>query len=155
MVLSRVRSWGQHRDRGRNRLTRSSLIVLSAVLCLSGCGDGGPELGQVTGLVTLNGEPLPEAMVFFKHESGGRIARAVTDEMGRYELNFNSSNAGAIVGSNTVRISTFVEALRDDAGRLVPGTGKEELVPKKYNKETDLTVDVEPGSNEFNFELQS
>lgn len=134
---------------------RLIMFMTLAILFLPGCGNSGPELGQVEGVVTLDGAPLPEAIVFFKHQNGGRIARAVTDEAGHYELNFSLSNAGAIVGSNTVRISTYVEALRDDAGHLIPETGKQELVPKEYNRETDLMVDVEPGANVFNFDLTS
>jgi len=131
-----------------------SLATLLAI-ALGGCTPSGPELGQVSGVVTLDGSPLPEAFVFFKHTNGGRIARAVTDEEGKYQLNFSLSNSGAIVGPNDVRISTKVEALRDDAGKMIPGTGKKELVPKKYNQDTELKVDVQRGKNELNFDLSS
>ncbi len=130
------------------------VVIVLSMVWIPGCGDDGPNVGRVQGVVTLGGKPLPEATVFFQHQDGGRIARAVTDESGRYVLNFSLSKAGAIVGPNSVRISTLVEPLRDDAGRLVPGTGKEEIVPKKYNRESELVVEVKSGKNELNFDLE-
>ena len=120
----------------------AAVVGCMALVAASGCGRSGPEIGRVSGLVTLDGQPLPEAFVFFKHAEGGRIARAITDEQAAYVLNFSNEAAGAIVGENTVRISTFVEVLRDDDGRLIKGTGKKELVPTKYNQQSELTADV-------------
>ncbi len=122
---------------------------------ISGCGPSGPEVGKVSGVVTLDGKPLPEAFVFFRHADGGRISEALSDESGKYTLNFSSDASGAMVGPNTVRISTFVEAVREDSGAIVKGTNKKELVPKRYNKESELTAEVKSGSNTFSFDLKS
>jgi len=123
------------------------------VVAIAGCGRSGPEIGRVAGLVTLDGRPLPEAFVYFRHEGGGRNSQATTDEEGRYELNYSASEAGAIVGPNTVRITTFVAPNYDDSGKLIKGTGKKEVVPTKYNKQSELKVDVKPGANDLEFKL--
>ncbi len=134
----------------------AQMILWGAVIfAFAGCSGSGPQIGYVEGIVTLDGDPLPEAFVFFRHDDGGRNSQAVTDEQGRFELNYNASEAGAIVGSNTVRISTFVEPNFTDAGNLIPGTGKPELVPARYNKQSELKVEVEPRGNHFEFELVS
>ncbi len=131
---------------------RLSSVLLLAVV---GCGSSGPEIGRVAGVVTLDGRPLPEAFVYFRHEGGGRNSQAVTDADGRYELNYSASEAGAIVGPNTVRITTFVDPNYDDAGKLIKGTGVKELVPRKYNRDSELKVEVKPGRNELDFKLLS
>jgi hypothetical protein len=130
-------------------------LLLAGSMFLFSCSRSGPEVGRVEGVVTLDGAPLPEAIVYFRHEDGGRNAQAMTDQDGRFILNFNSSEAGAIVGVNTVRITTFVESNFDDAGRLIPGTGKPELVPERYNRQSDVKVTVEPGDNQFEFDVQT
>lgn len=137
------------------RLNFSVIAMSLLAFAISGCGPSGPEVGKVSGVVTLDGKPLPEAFVFFRHADGGRISEAFTDESGKYTLNFSSDASGAMVGPNTVRISTFIEAVREDSGAIVKGTNKKELVPKRYNKESELTAEVKSGSNTFNFDLKS
>ena len=135
------------------RLVCNLALTLAAATIHLGCSGSGVELGYVEGSVTLDGSPLPEALVYFRHEDGGRNAQAQTDEDGRFVLNFSSSEAGAIVGANTVRITTFVEPNFDDSGKLIAGTGKKELVPERYNKQSELVVNIVHGSNDLTFDL--
>ena len=130
-------------------------MTVALIASLSGCGHSGPEIARVSGTVTLDGKPLPEAFVFFRHADGGRISEAFTDNSGRYTLNYSNDESGAMVGSNTVRISTFIEAVREDSGAIVKGTNKKELVPAKYNKQSELTVEVKSGKNTLDFDLKS
>ena len=60
-----------------------------------------------------------------------------------------------MVGTNTVRISTFVEAVKEDSGAIVKGTNKKELVPARYNKQSELTGKVQSGRNTLDFDLKS
>lgn len=139
----------------QRRATILRLVAVASMFSLFGCGASGPEIGHVEGTITLDSKPLPDAFVFFRHADGGRISQATTDANGHYELVFTADESGAIVGSNTVRITTFVDPSYDDSGELLPGTNLPELVPAKYNQNTELTVDVQSGSNEFNFDLAS
>jgi hypothetical protein len=130
-----------------------ALIVM--VACFAGCGPSGPEIASVSGTVTLDGKPLPEAFVYFRHADGGRISESSTNDKGEYKLNYSLEESGAMVGPNTVRISTFIETVKEDSGAIVKGTNKKELVPSKYNKQTELNVEVKSGRNAFNFDLKS
>jgi len=128
-------------------------IVAVACFSLTGCSDGGPEMSKVEGVVLLDGEPLPEAMVTFE-PSRGRSSAGRTDAEGKFTLQYSSTREGAVVGEHVVRISTY------EPQRLMgPGEGltplKPELVPTKYNSQTELKRTVEPtwGPNEFVFEL--
>jgi hypothetical protein len=130
-------------------------VVMVSLALVSGCGPSGPEIARVSGVVTLDSKPLPEAFVFFRHADGGRISEAFTNDKGEYKLNYSLEESGAMVGTNTVRISTFIEAVKEDSGAIVKGTNKKELVPPKYNKQSELTAEVKSGNNILNFDLKS
>jgi hypothetical protein len=119
---------------------------LIALACLAaGCGTSDqPPLGRVTGTVTLDGVPLPAALVVFTPQSPGRSAMATTDTTGRYELAYLRDIAGANVGSHTVRITTAGD-----------GRGAKEILPPRYHVKTELSAVVEAGSNTLDFSLES
>lgn len=129
------------------------LLLLS---CLPGClGDGAdplPDLYEVTGVITLNGQPLGNAKVVFEPEEVREKARrrassATTKADGSYRLYYNPKAAGATSGKHKVTIFKL------------PGTSEEasdELsIPVKYNEKTELTADVTEGDNTINFDLKS
>ena len=135
------------------------LTVLFAFCLVSlpaaGCQDSGPELGRVTGTATLDGKPLPNATVEFQPGPGGSPSYGTTDENGRYELSYSVGRPGAMVGKHVVRISTFRQDAPDDEG-LRPVIEYPELLPPRYNEESELTAEVKPGRNEgVNFNLKS
>lgn len=125
-----------------------------AVICLcalAGCGGGGddsPETGEVTGTVTLDGQPLSEATITFNPQ-GVRASTAVTDSSGKYDLIYIRDVKGAAIGNHQVSISKKVQP-----DGKVDGDGKE-TVPDKYNTKTTLTAEVKAGKNEFDFDLKS
>ena len=139
----------------KNRFLAGCLLCFALLLC--GCGgDDGPEMGDVTGLVTLDGQPLPKASVRFVPENASPSI-GITDDQGRYELQYSSSRDGAIVGMHTVSISTHRNAGEDDDGNRTPAVP--EKVAVEYNAKAaenpDMKREVKPGSNDINFELKS
>jgi len=119
----------------------AAFALLMPVACLVGCGDSsGPELGKVSGTVTLDGAPLAGATVEFHPQGEGvRPSFGATDADGGYELMFLRDKPGAPVGMNTVMITV----------------DPPQEVPAKYNKSSELTADVKSGSNQFDFNLTS
>lgn len=134
-------------------------VCLLAIQLL-GCGRGGdyPDIGAVTGTITMNGRPLSGAIVTFipqGHEPGTGSRQSVgrTNDQGEYELTYSISAKGAKVGECQVRISNYIP----------PGPGGEdgdfqkgrpETVPAQYNTESKLVETVEAGSNVFDFDLK-
>jgi len=128
---------------GRAHTRWSLLLVSISCACAAGCGDGvdRPELGTVTGHVTMDGEPYAGVIIRYQPEEG-RTSTAVIDDKGDYDLFYSDRIKGAVVGPNTVSFEWPI--------------GKEgKGVPKKYTGKTDLQRDVESGKNTFDFELES
>ncbi len=132
--------------------TFALLLCASIPLLAVGCGGGGggdqPDIGRVTGTVTLDGQPLPDATVMFQPDEG-RASIGTTDAAGHYSLKYLENVNGAAVGHHKVMIRTEIPGNDGE-----PPVAKEKL-PAKYHDATELTADVKTGSNEKNFELTS
>lgn len=124
----------------RSRFARAACGLLLLSVC--GCGTGDrPELGEVTGTVTLDGQPLIGVIVMFTPDEG-RPATGQTDAFGKYELVYRYGVNGAKIGPNTVS--------------LVWPTGETgPAIPKEYGAESKVKVEVEPGDNVFDYDLKS
>ena len=123
-------------------------IVLAFGSLSAGCGRSDiPELGQVKGRVAARGQPLPGVMVQFIPESGGRPGSGITDEQGEFELTYTADYTGTKVGPNRVEITT----IWPDGE---PPPGEKEKIPAKYNSQSELKEDVQPGDNFFDFNLE-
>ena len=125
------------------------VFVAVAVCCVAGCGGG--DLGRVSGTVTLDGQPLADALVSFYPEDG-RPSMGTTDADGNYDLSFTPTEAGAMIGNHIVRITVAqVEGEGEEGGRL-----PKETIPAKYNSKSELKAEVKPGKNRnVNFDLSS
>ena len=87
----------------RRTLLSAALTALAAVT--AGC-DSGPPMGQVSGKVTFQGKPLPNAEIEFQPVDNRPSSSARTDAEGRYKLQFTSKKSGALVGEHVVAITT-------------------------------------------------
>ncbi|WP_437225119.1 carboxypeptidase-like regulatory domain-containing protein [Planctomicrobium sp. SH661] len=126
---------------------------------LSGCSGAQdtPGLVKVTGLVTMNGAPLPGAEVTFRPEKG-RLSSGITDDSGRYSLVYMQGVPGALPGKHTVSISTLIEA-NSDSDDPLQRDGRPESIAAKFNTQStleaslpakgavELSYDVEPAQN--------
>lgn len=127
----------------RNRWWCAWLCVGAAVMGALGCSRGDlPELGKVSGTVTLDGQPLSGAIVMFQPASG-RPAFGNTDESGNYDVSFTGDVKGAVVGKSSVHIF------------WPDGEPGSKPIPAKYNAKSEITKDVAGGSNTFDFALES
>jgi len=149
----------------KSKLAGRLAVALSVMLLgLSGCAGSSdqPDLGQVSGTVTLDGKPLSNVVVVFQPDVG-RPASGRTDADGRYELTYIRSTLGTKVGHNRVEIAPSEEedVAGEDAGEVdTPmgrrrGRSRKPKVPYRYNIKSELEADVQPGANTFDFELTS
>lgn len=119
----------------------------------TGCGGPDPNLGQVQGVVTLDGQPLADATVILV-QGQGRPAAGVTDAEGRYQVSLTGSRQGTAPGVNKVQIITERGPSETADGKPIPPSP--ERLPSRYHAETELAVEVKAGElTEANFELTS
>jgi hypothetical protein len=141
------------------------LIVIGiSTLFQAGCGapSDQPELGQVTGTVTLDGKPLSGIAVVFQPDSG-RPARGMTDAEGKYELTYIRQTKGTKVGPNRVEIAPSEDGAAEESENAdeesKPATKRSKstkpTIPARYNVRSELKADVKAGKNTFDFQLES
>jgi hypothetical protein len=119
------------------------VLLMMALMLQVGCGPSGPEIARVQGTVTMDGKPLPSAIIMFV-PVGGRPSVSETDANGKYVLEFSGGRKGAIPGINRVEINTGRLAYEKD-GKNYPAV--KESVPVQYNRLTTLEFNVEAGKN--------
>jgi hypothetical protein len=127
-------------------------------LILPGCG-GGPDLppvADVSGVVTIDGKPLPRGTIqFVPDESkgpGGATAVGRIGSDGRYTLK-TAGVEGAIVGFHKVGVHALGEEPKDETA-----PPPRPIIPSRYfDPDTSgLTAEVKAGQqNERNFRLKS
>ncbi len=161
------------------------LIAVVGVLTAAGCSSNPavyPEVADVVGVVTLDGQPLEGATVTFAPEAG-RASSGVTDSTGRYSLNYTGSIRGAMLGAHRVMIKKMVQdkaatpskaeqfmdkatnLMLQDAGLPLTTAANDKkseplkpiminVVAAQYSgPESILTAEVEPYKNEIDFDL--
>ncbi len=130
------------------------IAVLLSLAVVVGCG-GGIELGTVTGTVTIDGKPVPNAMITFFPEFSGSTSYGVTDKNGKYSLMFTDQDRGAMIGSFRVSITTKKRSKDEmpDDGSVTEVDFVE--IPKQYRAEKAHTAEVKRGANTINFPMVS
>lgn len=131
-------------------------LLLIAFLPALGCDSSPYEIVPVSGRVTLDGEPLGDALVSFQpigsasNKEPGPGSYGRTDKDGKYTLQVvEPSQPGAVVGKHSVLISTATSE-GGDGDRAVG-----ERVPRRY-RDGKLQFDVASGgSTEANFDLHT
>ena len=114
--------------------------------CLTGCGG---KMGSVTGRVTVDGQPVPNAKVSYEDNVKHVRASGETDANGVYTLSTNAKNDGAPVGDYRIAI---VQASAADSSQT---TAPPRLFPTQFERvETSgLSFSVKSGSNTNDIQL--
>ncbi|MBA4031887.1 MAG: hypothetical protein C0478_13495 [Planctomyces sp.] len=134
-------------------------FVAICSLCLVGCSgvSDAPDLGLVTGTVTMEGEPLSGVQVTFQPVQG-RPAFGVTNASGKYELTYIRDTRGCKIGPCKVIIGSGEERLDNtseegDGAAAMQSSSEESQIPARYGPESELTAEVHPGENVIDFRL--
>lgn len=152
--------------RSRRARIQCRLLVMTLTGVLAGtvgCSRASdqPELGLVSGSVTLDGAPLPGVTITFS-PNDGRPAMGQTDVEGSYKLTYIRDTPGCKVGRSRVQIgnteeSVVTEFLELEGDDLIqnPRRAKSKRIPSRYNTKSQLEAVVQPGQNTFDFSLIS
>lgn len=139
------------------------LVLIVALLVCTGCGGEAIQVAKnVSGVVTLNGKPLPNASVTFVpaaskgNQNAGPTAQGITDASGKFKLDVGPETSGAVVGHCRVYITTLIgQPGADDRDAGGPMAVQKDKLPAKYNMNTELSFDVpSEGTDSANFDLK-
>ena len=138
------------------------LVLIAALASIAGCGKPSFKVGEVEGVVTLAGQPLPQVSILFWPDvvpgSPNPASAAITDASGHYKLSHTVPNkrdpasptvgSGALVGRHTVTLSDI--KMKNE---LLPPPGR---APTKYldPTTTPLHFDVAEGSQTIDIKLE-
>lgn len=142
----------------------ASFAFLSAISC------SGVKMAPVSGTVSVAGKPVESGMIMFTPENGPTATGEIVK--GQYSLTTTTKNDGAVLGTHKIVIQAVTvgpmiavdvpKSLDEEAemdrkrkGKaMIPGDAKF-VVPERYSnlKTTDLSRDVAPGANTFDFDL--
>lgn len=137
-------------------------LLLAASVFAVGCSESieEPELGTVTGTVTIDGQPGANLMIQFEPQAAGtgKVANQVgagstgtTDAGGAYELSYKGDTLGAVVGAHIVRVTSAA-----GGGPAGGETGAVQIaIPAIYNTESTLRKDVAMGENKIDLEIKT
>lgn len=111
-----------------------ALGVLLAGFLAIGCSNA-PPLAEVSGKVTMNGQPLRNVRVEFHPDpdkgTRGKGSSGTTDASGQFTLTYSDGQPGAIIGHHRVIVTDL-----DVFGNVVVGRGDYRTDDPKGPKET-------------------
>ena len=138
------------------------VTLLLSLGTLTGCGPDRPPLGDVSGTVTHDGEPLAQGTITFE-VPGARPARGEIVDGKIVNLSTYEAGDGVPVGAasvaitSTVQTSTVTEpSASDDAPGGPSGMPEyKSLIPQEYAnpQSSGLTATIEEGENALSFDL--
>lgn len=121
-------------------------VCFICFLPLSACG---PSIGTVSGTVKSDGQPISAGVISFVPAEGKGEPATTNIANGQYELQTTT-------GKKFVQISApiVVGKRKEYEGPDAPLVEiTDESLPPKYNSQSDLTFDVQPGENKKDWEV--
>jgi hypothetical protein len=132
-------------------------VVPLLLAALAGCADDGPKVVKVNGSLTYKGKPVPGAMLTFQPEFG-RQSWAQTDAQGKFKVNYDRHQDGAVVGKHKVWVtyepSSTAEQEAYMSGKPAPLSKEMQEFFKKYSADNSkVEVQIDRNTGEIKLEL--
>ena len=120
------------------------LLILLCLAVLAGCDDR-PTRVPVSGIVTIDGQPLNRGNIKFVPKEGRPSAGTIGSD-GRFTLTCYDGNDGALLGTHRVQVA---------ANRIISDSKIEWFAPPKYAdfRTSEISVDVTEPVDDVKIEL--
>ncbi|WP_298859428.1 carboxypeptidase-like regulatory domain-containing protein [uncultured Gimesia sp.] len=131
-------------------LMKPALTVLGLIVFL-GCSVNRdadlPPTISVSGVVTYQGKPVPDASIMFYPTEGRKPATGKADASGKFELSTFGKNDGVLAGEHKVTVNAYQTTSE--------GVSMKSAIPVKYTNpsSTPLVVNVSESENEIELKL--
>jgi hypothetical protein len=141
------------------KFPRLRIGLVCTLAALAGCGQS-LELGQVEGKVTAQGKPLANVLVTFIPELNGEAGRVrslgMTDAEGRYRLQTEKQQPGAVVGKHRVTVEDMAiySAARSEDGTVLEHPPTRFAASFSDPLKTELAREVAAGSQTVDLQLE-
>ena len=137
-------------------ILRKQVTMIPLGLCLAaivGCGRS-DHRAAVDGTVTLDGQPIDGAINFVPIDGASVSGAGGEIKAGRYSL---SAAQGPIVGTHRVTIRSMRKAatMQHDPPGVMRPEKWEDVVPARYNSQSELKAEIKSGKNDVHFTLKS
>ena len=131
-------------------MRRFELAGLCLVLLLAtGCGDA-DGMTDVSGTVTIDGQPMGEGAITFSPLDGKSPTSGAHVEKGQYKARVPAGEMKVIITHPKVVGTKKIYDTPDSP--VMPVT--EEALPARYNTDSELKLSVQPGANKKDWELK-
>ena len=138
------------RNRSVRSLSKAAPLLLVSLAIAAGCSQQTSQ-GTVTGTVTLNGQPLPAGEIRFVPADGQSATAGGTISGGKFTVAVPPGDKKVQISAPKVTGKKKMYETPDSPTVDIV----EELLPPRYNVQTELTLTVGNGTQEEKFELQS
>jgi hypothetical protein len=120
------------------------IILLLLLPLLAGCDDR-PRRVPVSGVVTIDGQPLDRGNIKFVPQNGRPSAGAIGED-GRFTLTCYDGNDGALLGTHRVQVAS---------NRIISDSKIEWFAPPKYAdfRTSEISVDITEPVEDLKIEL--
>jgi hypothetical protein len=143
------------------RMPLRLLSLAMAVLVVVGCGPSGPKRYEVSGHITLKGQPIEDGIINFEPMEGGPTMSGSSITNGKY---FIPRDKGLAAGKYRVSIYAGDGSKGEGMAGIDPASDPKlprgfkgrgiERVPPEYNTKSTQVREVSAGgSNKFDFEI--
>jgi hypothetical protein len=116
---------------------------------LSGCGE---SQGNVTGTVTMDGQPVSSGSITFVKAEGGQVREGAVIKDGGFQAKLPPGKY-KIELSGQKAVGKRTQKGFDGKDEVLEIT--EPLFPDRYNTKTELSEDIKSGSNTLKLDLKS
>ena len=127
-----------------------SFVLLGGLLAVVGCSKG-PNVAKVSGVATHKGQPVPNLRLTFQPDVG-RPSWGDTDENGRFTLEYDADNKGALVGKHTVSAAFQASSPEQEMSGKVPASVR--AVTAKYGDSLNSPLKIEITGATENLEVK-
>jgi len=129
-------------------------VLFAAFALIAGCSDG-PKIVPVAGTVTHNGKPVPSLTIHFIPETG-RPSWGLTDENGRFTLEYDDRVKGALVGPHTVWVQWRARSPQEEMNpKLANRPPEMATILNKYGSQekSPLKIEIAGATNSLEIKL--